>query len=64
MKKRVLHLRLAVVAHDMFMTWLAWVTCFLIRYSIWPDSPAIELWSVEILAVIIIQGIICFAFNM
>lgn len=64
MKNRVLHLRLVVVAHDLFMTWLAWVLCFLIRYSIWPDSPVIEFWSAEILAVIIIQGIICFAFNM
>jgi len=64
MKRRVLHLRLAVVTHDLFMTWLAWVLCFLIRYSIWPDSPAIELWSSEILAVVLIQGIISFAFNM
>ncbi len=64
MKNRVLHLRLAVVAHDLFMTWLAWILCFLIRYSIWPDSPAIELWSVEIVAVIVLQGLICFGFNM
>jgi FlaA1/EpsC-like NDP-sugar epimerase len=63
MQKRV-HLRLAVVAHDIFMTWLAWVLCFMIRYSIWPNSPAIEFWSFEIMAVIIIQAIICFTFNM
>ncbi len=64
MKKGVIHLRLAVIAHDIFMTWLAWVLCFLIRYSMWPNSPAIELWSIEILAVVVIQFIICFAFNM
>ncbi len=64
MKNGVLHLRLAVIAHDIFMTWLAWVLCFLIRYSIWPDSPAIEFWSIEIFAVIVIQFMICFAFNM
>ncbi|MCX7553508.1 nucleoside-diphosphate sugar epimerase/dehydratase [Marinicella sp. S1101] len=64
MKNRILHLRLAVVAHDLFMTWLAWVCCFFIRYSIWPESPAIELWSAEILAVMVIQAVICFAFNM
>ena len=64
MKNRLLHLRLAVVFHDLFMTWLAWVLCFLIRYSIWPESPAIQFWSVEILSVVLIQGIICFAFDM
>ncbi len=64
MNRRALHLRLAVVAHDLFMTWLAWVLCFLIRYSIWPNSPVIELWSIEIFAVVVIQGIICFTFNM
>lgn len=64
MNKRAIHLRLAVVAHDMFMTWLAWVLCFMIRYSMWPNSPDFDWWSIEILAVISIQAIICFAFNM
>ena len=64
MKNRILHLRLAVVFHDLFMTWLAWILCFLIRYSIWPDSPSLSYWSIEILAVLMIQGIISFAFNM
>ncbi len=64
MKNRVLHLRLAVVVHDLFMTWLAWVLCFLLRYSIWPDSPALELWSFEIAAVVALQGLICIGFNM
>ncbi len=64
MKNRILHLRLAVVTHDLFMTWLAWVSCFFIRYSIWPESPTIDLWSLEIVAVILIQGAICFSFSM
>lgn len=64
MKNRILHLRLAVVAHDLFMTWLAWISCFYIRYSIWPESPSVELWSIEIAAILLIQGVICFAFNM
>ncbi len=58
-----------MVLHDLFMTWLAWVLCFMIRYSIWPDAPEIQYpevqyWSAVILSVILIQGIICFAFNM
>lgn len=64
MKNRILHLRLAVVAHDLFMTWLAWVCCFYIRYSFLPESPKVELWSVEIAAVLLIQGVISFGFNM
>ncbi|WP_223788413.1 polysaccharide biosynthesis protein [Marinicella meishanensis] len=64
MKNRLLHLRLAVVAHDLFMTWLAWVLCFYIRYSIWPDAPSLPLWSWEVAVVILLQGLISFAFNM
>lgn len=64
MINRVLHLRIAVVCHDSFMVWLAWILGFLIRYSIWPESPEIIYWSNEILAVIIIQSIISFLFNM
>jgi FlaA1/EpsC-like NDP-sugar epimerase len=64
MLNRVLHLRIAVVCHDSFMVWLAWILGFLIRYSIWPESPDIIYWSSEILAVIVIQSIINFLFNM
>ncbi|MCB1583503.1 MAG: nucleoside-diphosphate sugar epimerase/dehydratase [Marinicella sp.] len=64
MLNRVLHLRIAVVCHDSFMVWLAWMLGFLIRYSIWPESPDLVFWSVEILAVILIQGVISFLFNM
>lgn len=64
MKNRILHLRLAVVAHDLFMTWLAWIAFFFIRYSVLPESPQIELWSIEIMAVLVIQGLVSFGFNM
>ncbi len=64
MLNRVLHLRIAVVCHDSFMVWLAWMLGFLIRYSIWPQSPDLVFWSTEILAVILIQGVISFMFNM
>ena len=64
MINRVLHLRIAVVCHDSFMVWLAWILGFLIRYSIWPDSPDMIYWSNEIMAVIVIQSIVSFLFNM
>ncbi len=64
MKQRVLQLRLAVVLHDLFMIWLAWMLGFAIRYSIWPESPPLEWWSLELAAVLVIQGGVCFAFNM
>jgi FlaA1/EpsC-like NDP-sugar epimerase len=46
------------------MVWLAWILGFLIRYSIWPDSPEMIYWSSEILAVIVIQSAVSFLFNM
>ena len=64
MLNKVLHLRIAVICHDSFMVWLAWILGFLIRYSIWPESPAIEYWSIEILCVIFIQALVSFWFNM
>ncbi|TDR18495.1 polysaccharide biosynthesis protein [Marinicella litoralis] len=64
MINRVLHLRIAVVCHDSFMVWLAWMLCFLIRYSLWPESPPLVYWSTEILIVIVTQSIISFMFNM
>ncbi len=64
MINRVLHLRIAVVCHDSFMVWLAWTLCFLIRYSLWPESPPMVYWSAEILAVIAIQSVVSFLFNM
>lgn len=64
MKNRLIHLRLAVIGHDLLMVWLAWVTSFYIRYSIWPLSPEVSLWSVEIALVLTVQGLISFYFDM
>lgn len=64
MKNRLIHLRLAVIGHDLVMVWLAWVTSFYIRYSIWPLSPEVTLWSVEIALVLVIQGLISLYFDM
>lgn len=64
MKNRMIHLRLAVIGHDLLMVWLAWVASFYIRYSIWPLSPSVELWSLEIGMVLMVQGLVSFYFDM
>ncbi len=64
MLNRLLHLRLAVIGHDLFMVWLAWVASFYIRYSIWPLSPPVTWWSLEIAWVLIVQGLVSSYFGM
>lgn len=64
MINRMVHLRLAVITHDLLMVWLAWVASFYIRYSIWPMSPTVELWSLEIALVLLVQGLVSFYFDM
>ncbi len=64
MFKQLTPLRLAVIGHDLFMVWLAWVVSFLIRYSIWPLSPAVTWWSYEIAMVLVVQGLVCLYFDM
>ena len=54
----IFHPRTAVILHDLFMTWLAWMISYVIRYSLWPDAPALSMFSVEFALVISIQGII------
>ncbi len=61
---KIFHPRATVVLHDLVMTWAAWIISYAIRYSIWPDSPAIEYMNVEIVLVIVIQGIIAHYFNL
>lgn len=64
MLNRLFHLRLAVVAHDLFMVWLAWILGFLVRYSFLPESRDIELWSVDIACLLGIQAVVSYIFNM
>ncbi|MBL4660661.1 MAG: polysaccharide biosynthesis protein [Alcanivoracaceae bacterium] len=61
---RVFHPRLAVILHDLFMTWLAWMISYGIRYSIWVDAPELSWFSQEFALVIIIQGIVAYYFNL
>ncbi len=64
MLKKILHPRLAIVLHDLFMAWLAWVIAYGIRYSIWPQAPQVDLFSPEIILVIAIQGVVAWYFNL
>ncbi len=64
MIKKIFHPRLAVVLHDLFMAWLAWVLAYGVRYSIWPDAPRVELFSPEVLLVVLIQGAVAWYFNL
>ena len=38
-----IHPRLAVVAHDMLMVWLAWTAVSMLRWSLVPNPPPVSL---------------------
>lgn len=59
-----IHPRTAVIVHDLFMTWAAWLISYTIRYSIWPESPELTWMNYELLFVIGVQGIIAYFFNL
>lgn len=59
---KIFHPRLAVIAHDLFMTWLAWMISYAIRYSIKVDDP--ELSWLGVVLVICIQGLVAYYFNL
>jgi len=61
---KLFHPRIAVVIHDLFMTWLAWMVSYTIRYSIWPDAPELNWFSEEFAIVILIQGLVAYYFNL
>jgi len=61
---KLFHPRIAVVLHDLFMTWLAWMVSYTIRYSIWPDAPELNWFSEEFAIVILIQGFVAYYFNL
>lgn len=64
MLNRLFHLRLTVIAHDLFMVWLAWILGYVVRYSFLPESPPIVLWSLDIALLMLIQGGVSHFFNM
>lgn len=50
--------RAAVVAHDLFMVWLAWYGLHQFRYAIQPNSPPLPYFSVDIALVLFAQGLV------
>ncbi len=53
-----IHPRLAVVVHDLFMTWVAWVLVNMIRWSFANDAPELSAVSIEAGLVVIAQGLV------
>ena len=54
----VIHPRLAVVAHDMLMVWLAWTAVSMLRWSLVPNPPPVSLFGTEVWLVLGAQGVI------
>ncbi len=54
----VIHPRLAVVAHDMLMVWLAWTAVSMMRWSLVPNPPPVSLFGDEVWVVLAAQGLI------
>ncbi len=61
---KIIHPRTAVILHDLFMTWLAWMLSYTIRYSIWVDAPPLNWFNTEFALVLFIQGTIAYYFNL
>lgn len=53
-----IHPRLAVVAHDMLMVWLAWTAVSMLRWSLAPNPSPVSLFGPEVWAVLAAQGLI------
>jgi FlaA1/EpsC-like NDP-sugar epimerase len=53
-----IHPRLAVVAHDMLMVWLAWSAVSMLRWSLVPNPPPVSLFGAEVCVVLGAQGLI------
>ena len=54
------HPRLAVVAHDLGMVWLAWTGVHWLRYLIWPLAPQLPWLPVELPIILGCQAIILY----
>jgi FlaA1/EpsC-like NDP-sugar epimerase len=53
-----LHPRLAVVAHDLSMVWVAWMLATVARYHFWPEPPPLSAFPVEMWIVLAAQGLV------
>jgi FlaA1/EpsC-like NDP-sugar epimerase len=51
-----IHPRLAVVAHDMLMVWLAWTAVSMMRWSLAPNPSPVSLFGAEVWLVLAAQG--------
>ena len=51
-----IHPRLAVVAHDMLMVWLAWTAVSMMRWSLAPNPSPVSLFGHEVWLVLAAQG--------
>jgi len=61
---RILHPRTMVILHDLFMTWLAWMMSYAIRYSVWAEAPELSWFGLDFALVLLIQGIVAYYFNL
>ncbi len=53
-----IHPRLAVVGHDLFMVWAAWMLATVARYHFWPDPPPLGAFPPELWIVLGAQGLV------
>mgnify|MGYP002139306317 CR=1 FL=1 len=56
----LLHPRLAVVAHDLVMVWLAWFAANWIRFHLLPHPPEVPLFAPELPIVLAAQGAVLY----
>lgn len=50
--------RVAVIVHDLLMVWACWLGLHRFRYSIAATDPGTPAWSLEIMLILVVQGLI------
>ncbi len=56
--KTLLHPRNAVICHDLFMVWAAWMAVHWLRYTFKIDAPELLFFTDEIVIVLVIQALV------
>ncbi|MEM9305351.1 MAG: nucleoside-diphosphate sugar epimerase/dehydratase, partial [Pseudomonadota bacterium] len=54
----LIHPRVAIVVHDLFMVWAAWTLVHALRYSFWPGSPELTWFPREMPIVLVVQALV------